>query len=105
MAVFALGLSAAIGTNYYLNEKMSLFGELNMINLSYSPTKGKLTKRTIDGVDMLADLTTAQKETEYVDSINYNSSDGQDDSKPRQELETLYSFGSFGIKVGVRYAF
>jgi len=101
----ALGLSSAIGANYYFNEKMSLFGELNMINLSYAPTKGKLTKSTSDGVDVLADATTAEKEYEYVDSYTSSTSDIQDDSKPRQILKTQYSFGSFGIKIGFRLAF
>ena len=101
----AIGFSSAIGTNYSFNKNISLFGELNMINISYSATKRKTTKYVVDGVDTIDDLTIYQKESEFVNDVETNSTDIQDDSKPRQYLKTPYSFGSLGVKIGLRYAF
>lgn len=102
----ALGFSAAIGTNYSFNEKMSLFGELNMISMTYAPSKGELTKWTNDGVDMLVGATIRQKETEYLDSYDISSEDNfPTESMPQQSIKTPYSFGSLGVKIGIRYAF
>ena len=40
----AFGLNAGVGALYNLGEKMSFFGELNMVNLSYAPTKKEVKK-------------------------------------------------------------
>jgi len=76
-----------------------------MINLSYAPTKGEYTKYSIDGADQLPSMTTSQKEEEYVDSIDRTSSDTPSDSTPSQYLKTPYSFGSLGLKFGLRFQF
>jgi hypothetical protein len=100
----ALGLSSSIGVLFNLNDKMSFFGELNMINLSYAPTKGEIIEATYNGTDELPKMTTSEKEIEFVDSyssiINYNNSSA--DSQPRQELKYMMPFGSFGINFGLK---
>jgi hypothetical protein len=101
----ALGLNAAIGAIFNINDNISLFGELNMVNLSYAPNKGETTELTYNGTDILPDLTTREKETEYVDSYTYNYDSPPPDSEPRQELKQKFPFGSFGINFGVRIEF
>jgi hypothetical protein len=100
----ALGLTSSIGAMYNLSEKMSLFGELNMINMSYSPTKGELTEYKENGVDKLSSMSISEKEVEYADSYDryyfFN-----DSSKPSQVLKQSLPFGSFGINVGMRASF
>jgi hypothetical protein len=97
----ALGLNAGAGVTYNLSEKLSLFGEINMVNLSYSPTQGKLTKSTIDGTDRLSDLTTAEKEVDFVDSYTTDTNTPYLDTSPRKELKESFPFGSVGVNVGI----
>ncbi len=97
----ALGLSSGIGAMFHLSDNMSFFGELNMVNLSYAPTKGKVTEATSNGADELPDMTTREKEIEFVDSYTDNSHDSQ----PRKELKQKLPFGSFGVNIGLRISF
>jgi len=97
----ALGLSSGIGAIYNLSDKMSFYGELNMVNLSYAPTKGIVTEATSNGADELPDMTTNEREIEFVDSYTNNSHDSQ----PRKELKQKLPFGSFGVNIGLRINF
>ena len=99
----ALGLNAAIGALFSLNDNISLFGEINMYNLSYAPTKGELTEATYKGVNYLPDLTTSEKEIEFVNSYTITNTPPPE-SQPRQLLKKKLPFGSVGINVGVRIA-
>ena len=102
----AIGLTSGIGAIYKINDKLSFFGELNMINLSYAPTKGIKTDFRIDGVDMLPSLPTRQKETEYLDSFTVTSSNSNpQDSEPSKALKQKLPFGSFGLNLGLRVNF
>jgi hypothetical protein len=98
----AFGLSSGIGATFDLNDKMSFFGELNMVNLSYAPTKGKVTEATYNGVDGLPDMTTSDKEIEFVDSYTHNDDNPPADSQPRKALKQKLPFGSFGVNIGLR---
>lgn len=101
----ALGLTSSIGAMYNLSDNMALFGELNMINMSYAPTKGETTLATYNGIDELSTMTTNEKETEFVDSYTYNSASSTSDSQPNQDLKIRLPFGSFGINVGLKINF
>ena len=102
----AIGLTSGIGAIYKINDKLSFFGELNMINLSFAPTKGIKTDFRIDGVDMLPSLPTRQKETEYLDSFTETSSNSNpQDSEPSKKLKQKLPFGSFGLNLGLRVNF
>jgi len=101
----AFGLNAGAGVLYKMNERLSFFGELNSVNLSYAPTKGKLTESTNNGIDRLPDLTTREKEIEYVDTITRDVNNPRPDSKPRQELKQSFPFGSVGLNIGLRIGF
>jgi len=102
----ALGLSSALGATFELSDKMSFFGELNMINLSYSPTRGELTEWSINGVSILSDLPAGAKEIEFVESTSSSSNDpAPDATKPSKQLKTSHAFGSFGLNIGLRINF
>lgn len=101
----ALGLSSGVGAMINLSDKMSFYGELNMINLSYAPTKGEITEATYNGADELPDMTTSEKEIEFVDSYTRNYNNPPADSQPSQELKQKLPFGSFGVNVGLRIHF
>lgn len=103
----ALGFNASIGVLFNLSETIALFGEVNMINLSYAPTKGVITEYTYNGKDLLPDMNTSEKEVEFVDSYEYihDSYTPADDWKPSKELKTKYPFGSIGFNIGLRISF
>ncbi len=101
----ALGLNAGIGANFNLNDFMALFAEINMVNLSYAPTKGEITEATYNGIDVLPDLTTSDKETDFVNSYTNNYNNPPPDSQPDEKLKQKIPFGSVGISFGFRIGF
>ncbi len=101
----AFGLNAGVGALFNLSDKMAFFGEINMVNMSYAPTKGKVTEATYNGVDELPYMTTREKEAEFVDSYTYSSSNPPADSQPSKALKRKLPFGSFGINFGLRIGF
>ena len=101
----ALGLNAGAGVNYNISDKLSLFGEVNMVNLSYSPTKGILTESIVDGTDRLPDLSTHEKEIDFVDNYTTDTYDPPSDTVPSKDLKESFPFGSVGLNVGLRINF
>lgn len=99
----AFGINGAIGAIFELSESISLYGELNAINMSYAPKKGEFTEASYNGIDVLPNMTTSDKEVEYVDELIYNYGSPQPDSQPSQELKYKLPFGSIGINFGVVY--
>jgi hypothetical protein len=98
----ALGLNASIGANYSLTDNISLFGELALTNLSYAPTKGEKTDISSTDADRITDLT-LHKNVDYVDKTTTVENTSKDNtSTTQQELKQKYSFGSFGLNIGVR---
>ncbi len=96
----SFGVNAAVGVLFGLNDKMSLFAELNTVNISYAPKKAEFTELTYNGKDQLPDLPTNMKEIEYVDEITYTSTTPPE-SEPTKQLKTKMPFGSIGINFGV----
>lgn len=99
-----LGLSSAVGLGFGLSDKLHLFAELNSISMTYRPQKSIVTKEMVAGKDELPDMTTREKETEYVKE--YDSSNKPSDSQPSVELLTNdfnFPFSSVGVNVGVRF--
>ena len=100
---FAIGLTASLGVKYKLSGKISVFGELNMVNLSYAPTKGEVITYSIDGTDRLTTLTTSERLTDYLKSYIVSSSQPAADTEPGKSPLQNYPFGSFGLNIGLIY--
>jgi outer membrane protein W len=100
----AFGLNASAGVLFKLTKLVSLFGEINIINLSWAPTKGKMTEDNLNGTDLLPNMTTSQKKIDFVKSYTNDSKNPRSDSDPRQELAEKFPFGSVGLNVGVRFS-
>ncbi|HPM30951.1 MAG TPA: outer membrane beta-barrel protein [Chryseolinea sp.] len=101
----AIGMNASVGVTYSLGDKLSLFGELNMISQSYAPTKGELTEVSEDGVDQLPNYTTRDREVEFVDNYRYDYQNPGPDTEPRKEAKVYFPYGSIGLNVGLRISF
>ncbi len=99
----AKGFTTTIGASYALNDKFSLFGDLNLVNLSYGPTKGMITKFTENGVDMLSLFDPIDKEIQFVDSYVEDDNIQPLITEPSKELKNKYPFSSAGIHIGIKY--
>lgn len=100
----ALGVNAALGASFKLNEKIALFGEFNLLKLSYAPKREIVTEHTLNGFDALSDLTTSMRETEFYDEITINNTN-QSADEPSKRLISYRNFGSLGLSFGVQFSF
>lgn len=96
-----IGYSASLGI-IMSHEKISFFGELGMINLSWAPKKAELIEYTENGEDKLSTLTTDQIETVFVESITSTSPSGTSGNK---KLLKYYPLSSIGLNFGIRFSF
>ncbi|WP_395046810.1 outer membrane beta-barrel protein [Flavobacterium sp.] len=97
----AFGFHAGLGMSFGLTPKLSLFGELNMNNLSYAPKDGKMTKYIHNGVDELATLDINEREYEYTENPTLSSSDP---NQPLKAPKTSYNYNTLGINIGLKYS-
>ena len=100
----SIGFQGGAGLLYSLNDKISLFGELNLVNLSYSPEKASFTEYTLNGVNVLPALDVSDKEIRFSDTIVSNAGPSNP-TIPTQELKTTFNLGSLGLNFGMRYNF
>ena len=102
----AFGINATIGTIFRFNDRFSLFGEINTINMSYGPAKSEITKATENGQDILPNLRVYDKEVEYDDSYvkePYDPNNPEPDyNQPRQEMKFKIPFSSIGLNIGLK---
>lgn len=101
----AFGLSSAVGTTFAISDKISLFGEIHLINMSYSPKKMQLTECSENGLDVLPSMSAEDKESVFVESYDFDFNNQPPATEPRTELERNYSLNSVGLNLGVRLSF
>jgi hypothetical protein len=99
----AIGFAAAIGADYNLSEKLSLYAEINMNGLNYSPKKGKVVEWTLDGVDQMPSASKKDLEWEYVKKLDDQVSIPS--TSPDQYLKETALLTNVGISVGLKFRF
>lgn len=97
----AWGINGSLGLRYALSDRLSLFGEVNLISMSYAPTRGELVEATDNGMDVLPFLPTSEKELELVDEIQEDFNNPRPDSEPTQALRQHFPFSSIGLNLGI----
>ncbi|GEM_PF-4217854 len=95
----AWGLNAALGLEYALNERLSLFAEASLISLSYAPRRGEMVKATNNGVDELDSYPQHFREREFVRS--YRRGPGSGSEELSKTLRTFYPFSSLALNLGL----
>jgi len=98
----AFGFNAGIGGNYAINDRISIFSELSLLSMSYAPNKTELTKYEIDGNDLLSDFSTSEKETVFVDEIEYNFNSPQNENEPVEQLKIYLPFNNISLNIGLK---
>lgn len=101
----AVGGYASIGLTYQLSSAFSMFAEVNMNAISFTPRKAEYTKYIENGDDLLSQMTIAEKEAEYVDEVSGTYPEPPHDHEPTKILKERYSFSSMGINMGLVYVF
>lgn len=99
-----IGFNGNLGVLYKLNNKISLFGELNLTSLEYAPKKGITTVSTKNGIDQLPLMTVREKEGEFVDSITETGLP-DNPNEPNKVIKIPFSLNNFGLNIGLQYQF
>lgn len=109
IGALSLGYTGAIGVNWALSDKLSLFGEVSGAFLRIKSNETEITKFEQNGTNQLDNLSTGDKETVYVDELNGNTNQqggaNYDDTKPSEALAFKRNFNSTFINVGVTFKF
>jgi hypothetical protein len=95
-----MGVQAAIGTDYAVNDMVSIFGEIQIDGISYSPTHGKYTVYNVEGVDQLNVMDVNEKTWIYLKEIDNSKNIPSD--QPDERLRTNYRFGNVGLIIGAK---
>ena len=95
----SIGGTAALGCDFDLSDMLALYVEVYYDAMAYAPTKGKMTKYSVNGEDKLETLTTYQKETKFVKDVTDFK---KDDNSPDQQLKNSYPFNNVGLNFGVK---
>ncbi|MEI7661237.1 MAG: outer membrane beta-barrel protein [Bacteroidota bacterium] len=97
----AVGVQAAAGAEYPLNKLVSVFGEIQVDGISYSPKHGKYTKYTEDGVDKMGSRTVNQNHWDFVKSLDNNKTIPAD--QPDEVAIQNFAFNNAGVVVGLLF--
>jgi len=101
----AFGISSALGLMYHISDLISVYGELDLVGMSYAPKKGVMTEYTINGADQLPELTTDDKEIDFVDDYTYDNDNPPSPAEPSKQLKNYWPYSSIGLNIGVRFSF
>jgi hypothetical protein len=99
----SIGLNTRLGIEFGATRNMKYFAEINLVSMNYSPKKGMMLEYKVNGVDLINDFTTSEKEIEFVNELTY-SDEPASENEPSQQLKMQMPFGSVGLNVGVRIA-
>jgi opacity protein-like surface antigen len=95
----ALGFTAAAGASFNLSDKLALYGEFVFNGITYAPSKRIYKTYTVDGVDKLANMTTKEKEMEFVKK--YDADENIPDGSPDKAPKVSFNFSNVELNIGV----
>ncbi len=101
----AIGFNATLGCAFTVSENISIFAEINMVNMSYSPDKNELTEYTVNGVNQLPNMTVSQKQINYYETLVTSNATIYPTTEPSQALKQSLNFGSIGLNIGMKINF
>ena len=96
----AFGFNYAAGVDIDLVDNLVLFGELTFRSMSWAPSKSKITRYFVNGIDLAPTAPPGSLETEYVDDYSQSVS-----GSSNRALKTYLPFSSLGFSAGVVFTF
>lgn len=110
---FSVGYFGAIGLNYPVNNNLSIFGEVEIKNLSIKSKSAEIieysTTAITDGQSQLvpgqqlADLPVYEKQFEFSDDFNQSTTAQPNQDAPRQIPTQYVNASGIGVNVGIRF--
>jgi hypothetical protein len=100
---FGLGYFGALGFSFKIAENMHFFAETELINLRMKQKTSVLVLETNDGVSILSNYSTKDKEKVYVDELT--SSDNKNSNEPLKLRAQTQNFSSIGLNFGIKLLF
>lgn len=127
----SLGFRGAVGVNFKISDKISIFGEVQHTSLTIKPKTRTVNSYKANGTDIVNEayminginvsasgnflgnttgtLDVSDREVEYVDKLtNTSNAPGNanfDDNKATQALPSKTNFNQLGINIGVKFNF
>lgn len=98
----SVGAYIGLGASLRLNQRLDLVAEAVTYIQNWSPKKRELVSYSVDGVNYTEQLSTYEKEVEYLSELNGNYST-TDFSSPEQRLRIAEPFSSFMLTLGLRW--
>lgn len=95
----SIGALGEAGVMFELDGDVFLNAGIAFTSMQVTPSSSEVTRYEVNGQDRLDDLSTNARETEYVESLDLNSSNDPD--QPSQALKTWFNYSSFSLRVGV----
>ncbi|WP_299394784.1 outer membrane beta-barrel protein [uncultured Gelidibacter sp.] len=112
-AKFSVGYFGALGITYPISDNLSIFGEVEIKNLSIKSKSAKITEYSTTAISggqsqlvpgqQLADLPVYEKEFEFSDDYNQSTTTQPDQTKPRLIPTQYVNASGTGINVGIRF--
>ena len=97
------GYTVNVGMLIKLYGKISFFGELSFVKLSYKPAKGTIESYNLNGIDTRDKLATKEKEIDYVISNPNSTANPALDSQPCKALQFNTTLDNIGFNIGFRF--
>ncbi len=112
---FSMGYYGAIGVNYPIKNNLSIFGEVEIKNLSIKSKSAEITEYATTAItngqsqlvpgQQLADLPVYEKQFDFTDDYSQSTTTPPNQSAPRKIPTEFVNTSSTGINFGVRFSF
>ena len=96
----AIGVQAAVGSDFILSDLVSLFGEIQIDGISYAPKHGKYLEYTENGVNKMNSRTVKQNQWNYVKEVDLFKTIPED--QPNEHNKVNEQFGNVGLVLGIK---
>lgn len=110
---FSVGYFGALGVNYPINDNLSIFGEVEIKNLSIKSKSAEITEYATKAVtngqsqlvpgQQLADLPVYEKKFDFSDDYHQSTTTAPNQNAPRQIPTQFVNVSGTGINIGVRF--
>lgn len=110
---FSVGYFGAVGLNYPVTDNLSIFGEVEIKNLSIKSKSAEITEYSTTAItngqsqlipgQQLADLPIYEKQFDFSDDYNQSTTTAPNQNAPRQIPTQFVNVSGIGINFGVRF--
>ncbi|MCB9232308.1 MAG: outer membrane beta-barrel protein [Bacteroidia bacterium] len=102
----SIGFQGAIGVFYPINDMISVFAEIEAVSLKIKSKTAEVTEYTTNGQDLLDNLNTIDRYTNFQDEISNSSNNpdfnsNPDTNSPLEDLSTKSPYSGAGINIGI----